>query len=68
MKRSRYRAVNTTANRTWLFPEIPVVQRDGGAGRLEVGCTGHKPKPRALDEPRGGSGVQLSLEASPAAA
>ena len=53
MKRSRYRAVNTTANRTWLFPEIPVVQRESG-GRLGVGCLRNQPRPCAWDRPRVG--------------
>lgn len=50
MKRSRYRAVKTTANRTWLFPEIPVVQRESG-GRLGVGCLRNQPPPSAGDGP-----------------
>ena len=58
--------MNTTANRTWLFPEIPVVQRngDGGGWRWAARPINRGPGPRASQR---GSGVQLSLEASPAA-
>ena len=48
--------MNTTANRTWLLPEIPVVQR----GRVNT------PGAKAWNNPGGGSGGQLSPEASPA--
>lgn len=41
--------MNTTANRTWLLPEIPVVGRERGS--QGAGCTEEKLRPSTLDGP-----------------
>ena len=50
--------MNTTANRTWLLPEIPVVQRGrvGGSWRWATGSIHQGPRP--------GTSLEVALEGS----